>query len=75
MHGFRRWLNSWSQRRAEKNRRFKIPCHLGVTGITADSMETEQDSSDRMQNKRHSDRRYTRDIVNTRTGKASGRHD
>ncbi|RMC30137.1 hypothetical protein C9E82_18410 [Paracoccus siganidrum] len=22
------WLERWSQRRAEKNRRFKIPCHL-----------------------------------------------
>ncbi|WBU54719.1 hypothetical protein [Paracoccus sp. SCSIO 75233] len=33
---FAAWFDRWSKRRAEKNRRFKIPCHLGVKPGRAD---------------------------------------
>ncbi|WCR04653.1 hypothetical protein [Paracoccus saliphilus] len=38
IRGFWRWLDRWSKRRAEKNRRFKIPCHLGVKKTGSDKL-------------------------------------
>ena len=52
MRGFLDWWENWAQLRAEKNRRFKIPCHLGVTrtglsGTTEDQVEESSTASTR----------------------------
>lgn len=54
MQGFLNWLEAWSQRRAEKNRRFKIPCHLGVTGMVADDPARQGIRNDQTRDAPHS---------------------
>ena len=73
MKGFQGWLEAWSRRRAEKNRRFKIPCHLGVTGTVADGVDPQASRKDPAQDVRQADRHRTPDNAKARPGRTTGR--